>query len=371
MSKKLYFLISFVLVLVLAGNVLAYETMVWDNDLGTGDRLWDTSTNWTWTAGGEPKRAPIASDWVTIDDYADANNGPIIDANTNAVCEWVDVGGLRSPVGEAVLTMTGGTLTAGGWFEMGGYYAGTFRFDLSGGTINAGTIWLGYVDQSYVTLNISDGNINTTAELSIGTDYTSQANMNVTGGDVNLGGWLEIGAFDTNTGNGHLDLHGGTITTALLSMGGGGVGTMDLSGGTMIIDGDYRMPNGWLFDPCSDTPTADDPAGYTGTIALLAKRGIITAYNTNVGDIITDGNYPSVVGLRAAVNLDYDVTNPGKTTITAGAVDPNLAWDPDPLFGSGGLLPADINLLSWAAGENASSHDVYFGTSFADVNNAT
>ncbi|MHC4500632.1 MAG: hypothetical protein ACYS21_16155, partial [Planctomycetota bacterium] len=369
----------------------------WDNDLGTGDRLWDTSTNWTWTAGGEPKRAPIASDWVTIDIYAEPGNGPIIDADTNAVCEWLDMPGLGPVIGEAVLTMTGGSLTCGGWFELGGYYSGTFRFDLSGGTVDAGAdgFYVGYVADSYATINMSggtmettditagweagsyatinmsDGALNTLGYLAIGTADTSQADMNMTGGTVNVGEWIEIGSYTTALGKGHLDLHGGTITAALLSMGGGGEGTMDISDGTMIIDGDYRMPNGWLFDPCSDTPTDDDPAGYTGTIALLAKRGIITAYNTKVGDIITDGNYPSVVGLRAAINLDYDVTNPGQTTIAAGAVDPNLAYDPDPLFGVGGLRATDVNLLSWAAGDNAASHEVYFGTSFADVNNAT
>jgi hypothetical protein len=366
MSKKTYFLISLVLVLSLAGNVLAYETILWDNDKGDGDRLWQTATNWDLKPVG---RVPIASDWVVIDSYADPCNGPIINADTNAVAEWIDVGGIK-PVTEGVLTMTGGSITASGWFEMGGYMPGTYRFDISGGTLTAPFIWLGYAEGSYVTLNISGGTINTIDELSIGVESTDQADMNMTGGDVNLGGWLTIGAFWTTTGVGHLDLHGGTIETELLAMGGGGVGTMDIAGGTLIIEGDYRVPNDWLFDPCSDTANDNNPPGYTGTIAILADRGLITAYNTQVGDIITDGNYPSVVGLRAVVNLDYDVTNPGQTTITAGAVDPDLAWDPDPLFGSGGLSARDVNLLSWATGDNAASHQVYFGTGFTEVDSA-
>jgi hypothetical protein len=373
MSNKLFFLISFVLVLSLAGNVLAYDTMVWDNDHGAGDRMWDTSTNWTWTKGGEPERAPIASDWVVIQDLADANNGPIIDANTNAVCQWLDLGYDRVPVNEAVLTMTGGTITGCIWMSTGYYYGGTYRFDMSGGTIDLGR-WgftLGWASGSYNTFNMSGGTFNCEDFLSIGTNNTAQADMNMTGGDVNLAGWLEIGASGTTTGVGHVDLHGGTLETILLRMGGGGVGTMDFANdGTLIIDGDYRIPNDWLFDPCSDDPCDDDPPGYTGTIAILADRGLITAYNTQVGEIITNGNYPAKVGLRAVVNLDYDVTHSGRTTITGGAVDPNLAWDADPLFGSGGLNALDVNRLSWAAGDNAATHEVYFGTDFNNVNDA-
>jgi len=47
----------------------------------------------------------------------------------------------------------------------------------------------------------------------------------------------------------------------------------------------------------------------------------------------------------------------------------NNAYNPNPLNGA-----ADVNntvVLSWTAGEKAASHDVYFGTSFDDVNNAT
>ena len=367
MSKKMHFLISLVLLLSLAGNALAYDTINWDND--SGDRLWQTVANWQ--VGRTPQeQLPLAKDWVVIEDFADANNGPIINADTNAVCLWLDMGYYAPIYDEAVLTMTGGSLTVGDWMGAGYYQPGSYRFDISGGTLYVGAngFTVGRVADSYVTFNMSGGTFNCEDFLSIGIANTSQADMNMTGGDVNLGGWFEIGSYDTRPGKGHVNLHGGTIETILLAMGGGGVGTMDLAGGTLIIDGDYRVPNGWLFDPCSDTATDDDPAGYTGTIAILADRGLITAYNTNIGDIITDVNYPSVVGLRAVVNLDYDVTNPGQTTITAGAVDPNLAWNPDPLFGSGGVVPPD--LISWAAGENAASHQVYFGTGFTGVDSA-
>jgi len=396
MSNKLYFLISFVLVLSLAGNVLAYDIMMWDNDEGNGDRLWDTATNWI--SPGKIPKYPAYNDWAALDEYlGDPNNGPIINADMNAVAMWIDIGYYTSDA-EVILTMEGGSLKVGLWLSMNYYQGGYYRLDITGGTIDVNYVYAGLVaDTGSATINMSGGAFNTPGYQRLATDFgylaigtgvlCPQADMNMTGGYADVG-WLQIGSFDTRTGKGHVDLHGGTLEADILGMGGGGEGTMDFAyDGTLIIDGDYRVPNGWLFDPCdpcSNTPLlgpvafpVDFPVsivpvdwdGYTGTIGILVKRGLITAYGTKVGEIITDDiNHPNEVGLRAVVNLDYDVTNPGQTTITGGAVDPNLAWDPDPLFG-GGLLATD-DLLSWAAGDNAASHEVYLGTSFDDVNDA-
>jgi len=55
--------------------------------------------------------------------------------------------------------------------------------------------------------------------------------------------------------------------------------------------------------------------------------------------------------------------------IMQGLTDPRLAYDPVPADGSLDL-PRET-ALSWAAGDTATTHDVYFGTVFADVNEAT
>jgi hypothetical protein len=378
MSKKLLFLISFVLVLSLAGNALEADTE-WDRDNGAGvDRRWDTGENWDIPGGSSSDfKVPEASDDVYIEDqYTDDGNGPIIDGNTTAVCNWLSIGWAALPAADdAVLRMTGGTLTTGNAFLLNNGLAGTARFDMSGGAITTATdFYLGYdVGAGYSIVNMDGGTMDLDDGADIEVGVWGDATFNMTAGDINCTGWLDIGGYETagsTPGDGHVDLQGGTIETTFLAMGGGGVGTMNLAGGTLIIDGDYRGPNGFLFDPENDTPS-DTWYVYTGTIAILAQRGLITAYDTNVGEIIADTNYPSQVGLRAVINLDYDVTNPDQTTITAAAVDPNLAWDPDPLNGSGGLLPPDINRISWAAGDNAASHEVYFGTSFAEVDSAT
>jgi hypothetical protein len=405
MSKRLLFLISFVLLLSPVTGTWAYDTVIWDNDSGTGDRLWQTATNW------DIDKVPEAPDWAGLGDtFVDEANGPIINADTNAVCEWLDFGyeGTFSlPVyGNAVLTMTGGNLTAysyitminndadgnavfnmsGGnvkiWqlsgtaFNVGEEGAGIATFNISDGIVDVnGTMRIGWWGSLtgktiYGIVNMTGGTINVVDDLTIGEWEQAEGTINMTAGQINVGDWLEIGGWTADrTGNGHVNLQGGTITAHFLSMGGGGVGTMNLAGGTLIIDGDYRGTNGWLFDPENDT--AGDGGDYTGTIAILAQRGLITVYDVNSGEIITDDvNYPAQAGLRAVLNLDYDVTNPGQTTITGGAVDPNLAWNPDPLNGSGGLVASAVTQISWSAGDNAASHDVYFGTSFAEVNNA-
>jgi hypothetical protein len=215
MSKKMYFLISFVLVLSLAGNVLAYDTINWDNENGTGDRLWQTATNWHTGTNQGKEWAPLAKDWVLIEDYADANSGPIVNADTNAVALWIDMG-YYAPVSEAVLTIEGGTVTCTGSWALGYYQPGTYRLDISGGTVNAGaSLWIGYTTDSYATLNMSGGTLNTTGNLAIGTVNAAQADVNMTGGDVNNPGWFRIGDFAGRTGKGHVDLHGGTISTGL------------------------------------------------------------------------------------------------------------------------------------------------------------
>jgi len=58
------------------------------------------------------------------------------------------------------------------------------------------------------------------------------------------------------------------------------------------------------------------------------------------------------------LNVDYDTTNPGKTTVTADATEE--ASYPAP---SNGVPGVSINAdLGWTAGAYAVSHDVYFGT---------
>ncbi len=399
MSKKLLFLMSFVLLLSPVTSVWAYDTVIWDNQNGAGDRLWSTAMNWTIDAKPSPKHeVPTSDDWVIIDElYTEDGNGPIIQTGINAVCDWLDMGYYSLPIGEdAVLTMTGGTLTSGNYIAILRNAAGSARFDLSGGDVNAGgdfyltdgasgstatvnmsggtiavgeDIEMGNYGTDVGIFNMSGGSIDVADQIYIGFYSPNPSTFNITGGTINVFE-LHIGNTwgDTPVGAGHLKLYGGTINAEDLAIGGEGDSSVDITDGVLIVDTDVTVPNGYIFNPGVDSHGTQP---WTGTVPIVIAKGLITAYDTNSGDIITDEvNYPGEAGLRAVVNVDYGVTNPGKTTISASAVDPNLAWNPNPSAGGGGLLATEVTSISWSAGDNAASHDVYFGTSFAEVSGA-
>ena len=160
MSKGLYLLISIVLVLSLVGNVLAAD-IEWDNDDGDGDRMWDVGVNW------DLDRVPtLADDDVAIMDatYTDIDNGPIIQDGIDANCGWFEMG-YKRPADEVFLTMTGGTLTAGGWIDVGGYNSGYFEFDMNGGEVTVigegdatwEGIWLAFAKDAIGVLDVNGG----------------------------------------------------------------------------------------------------------------------------------------------------------------------------------------------------------------------
>ena len=158
----------------------------------------------------------------------------------------------------------------------------------------------------------------------------SNGYFKITDGAINAQGFKIPNQFASGSGNitGHVDLHGGTINASgWFQMGSrisgaenGGIGTMDVAGGMLIVNGDC-----------------------TSTIQGYINNVWITAYGTT--------------GL-AGFELDYGVRNGSKTTLTA--VDIRKAHNPNPVDGSTGISP-DV-VVSWVAGVYTASHNVYFGT---------
>jgi hypothetical protein len=382
MSERLYFLISLFLVLCMVSNVSAQweEDIEWDNDDGLGDRLWDTAANW------DLDRVPNLDDYydVAIMDatYTDINNGPIIQDGIDAECGWFEMG-YKRPADEVILTMTGGTLTAGGWIDVGGYNAGYFEFDMDGGEVTVigageGTwegIWLAFAGDAYGVMDVSGGDLDIFGGLWLGWNANSYGLFNMTGGTY-TGHYVYIGTWEEHGGAGRLNLHGGSMHFKDFCM--GPVAHMDVTEGVLTCETDLTVANGWLFNPSKDTPIEGsndgvrrDAPGYTATLPMLAAMGLVTAYDVNSGDIITDDmNYPAEAGLRALLKIDYDGTNPGMTTVSAEVVDPNLAWNPIPFDKARGVQPSEFSTISWSAGTNAVKHDVYFGMDETAVANA-
>ena len=187
--------------------------------------------------------------------------------------------------------------------------------DMTGGTL-ATRRWfiMGYYGINSGTFTISGGTVNASGNLFVG--FYGTGILNISGGTITVGSTFGVAQQAGGTGNVHLD--SGTISCGGLNITSGG--RMDITAGQLIVNGDARTVIN----------------GYIGS-------GWITAY---------DGS--------GTINVDYNVINPGKTTVTATTVAPVKATNPNP---ADGAIAASVNsTLSWAAGSGATSHDVYFGT---------
>jgi hypothetical protein len=165
--------------------------------------------------------------------------------------------GIAGPA--ANLTITGGSL------------------DIGGGThIDDGQLFVANSLNSSAILEMSGGTLSTLKQAHFGRRGT--ATVNVTGGTANLdiGTTLKIGADPADPGTGHVNLDAGTITCVDFTLYETS-GTMDIEAGELIIDGDE---------------TAD------------------------INDAVTDGRLTAYDG-TGTVNWNYNVTNPGKTTVWA------------------------------------------------------
>ena len=207
-----------------------------------------------------------------------------------------------------------------------GAIAKNTRVGASGGddatlTVDGGTLQLdqwsaigAWPESAQGTVNMISGTIDCRNELVVGNQGSGIINM--IGGTMMVTFNLKIGR--EPTGVGHIDLKGGTLTANNLLMReeAGSVGTMDVGGGALILNG-------------NDVSTVQ---GYI-------DNGWITAYGGN-----------------GTLQLDYDVTNEGQTTLRAthylepnpvdsslvSAGDVELSWIlPDPCV-PGQPVPVDV-----------------------------
>ena len=279
-------LMVFGLVLGTAGSVLAADIQY----TGAGaDHLWSTPENWK------------------------DNSGPPTVSSDGAAFNRPDT---------KVLITDGITALCKGF--MLGMYGATNEAEVSGGTLTCNWLDVGRVNQN-----------------------GGQGYLLVTGGEIQVNGDLRVpqqfvSAVDPEKiGVGHVDLLGGTIRAGNFRLGNhqtaqphatGGIGTMEITGGTLIVNGDKTADiQGWI------------------------NRGWITAWN-GTGDFL----------------LDYDISHSGKTTLRAR---PPLMAEPyllHPLDNATDVQPGAV--LSWSAGayvQAQGGHDVYVGTRLDAVTTAT
>jgi len=379
MYRTFFFLISFVLTLALVGNQLALSaTRTWDNE--GGDNRWDNAVNWSANkipVEADVARIVLADAGRCLIDaavsakvknlhvgYSDGTTAfagdlrmtggslTLLQASTvgraatgrfymedgtvNTTGTW-DIGDTLGGLGSLIMsggtisvgpdpatdppttkamrianegatgnaTISGGILNVSGHLTIGtnlaadGVTASNGLLDMQGGTINVGTglanrdIRIGYRDATG-TANISGATtkVNIFGDLIVGGTFIEEiadpfqeiphpgkGRLTMTGGAISVAdaNALKIG-LDGSTGL--VDLFGGTIMAGDLMIGApGSGGIMDIREGTLILAGDRRE-----------------------NVARFIQTGLITAYGGIGG---------------AECRYDYDVSNPGKTTVTA------------------------------------------------------
>jgi hypothetical protein len=405
MSKKLLFLISFVLLLGLVGSASAqvkfqYRASWW-SDLGPG-HLWSEPNNW-WTMD----RYYVDNDDSNDRGYGEAliyvkvHPNQVPDMNCAAI---IGKGGAREiyprylhDLIEAGYSMTDPTLDSGTWeayyFQCGGGESfdpnvggGTpdpdanhddpcrhHDFWMTGGTLTLGEpqTWDGYDYVYYDGMfygQWSPGRLCIAVVPSGG--GTASGTMHMSGGTVNVGGHVEVASWGAT---GLLDMTGGeiNITQGLYSSGShwGAVGQVNLHGGTInaryftIQSGEWStgsidIGGGKMVLERDEVQKIQDY--YDGNV----ERASVTLYGG-----VSHGGIDPCTGMRVAFSLDYDVSNEGKTTVQTFLTEPNQAWNPSPPNGAGNVRGTIANIarpvLSWSPGDGATSHEVYF-----DVNEA-
>ncbi|MHC4333342.1 MAG: LamG domain-containing protein [Planctomycetota bacterium] len=383
MDSKQILLTFIVLVLGLAGAASGADS-VWTNNAGDAD--WCEGENWN------PEGVPTGSAATAIIDERSPNRGPIVGIGCN-----VDVGLLTGPEPNYGHTQvmdinTSGTFKIGGdWMwtmeeafeDHGG--GGTAIININGspdvtieGNWRGGDYGMGIINISGDPNIFVDGSIRG-ADMGSGSLY-----FTMSGGYLYMDSEFVIG----DVGGGGFNMHGGTMIIGAedgaLDLGGlRGTAPIDvnMTAGYVQVPGEFRFPGsgsrrgavfylkGGVLD-CNDFVHGQDEADnpYTddwrmdieqGTLKFKGDKKAIIDANVANGQITAyDGEGTVVVEL-----ID------GNTVVTALPPDPNTATNPIPPNRSRGQDP-NVD-LGWTSGINAAQHEIFFGTSFEDVNNMT
>jgi len=307
------FLVS--IILLMAGANVCQAAINWTNNGGTGDQHWSTATNWE---GGV---VPSVSEDAAI--ILTDSNGVIYDATD-------DDGG--SPRYVFFIPIGLGTAVSG---EM---------------WINGGTLMAPWG----LTFNKSG-------------DATSDSTLHMSGGSLLLGPWPGYGG----------------ASQGYLALGRAGSGTCNMTGGRIecvqlripdyaaAISGEFNLDGGVVIANDSINPPLNIRT--TGVLNITAGKLILDGDETSlvngyVGTEIIP--YPDFNSLteRTMVVVDYDVRSDSNTTVTAEKYFLTQAFSPEPMDEQP-KIEASV-ALSWAAGDDVASHEIYIGTSWADVNEA-
>jgi hypothetical protein len=304
MYTRLIYLISFVLVLSLVGQVQAQSS---------GDDVI------TWTGA-------VDDDWFNPENWS-LDIIPV----ERGEGSWV-----RCRNGEPGPTIASPGAVAGRVF-LGYDQAGGFLTIVDGGTLDIawtdGDVRIGQ-NGFPGTLNMFGGILTIGRDLDISDDAGSLGVVNMSGGTINIGDDLELPNTAGNTGT--LNMTGGTINiTDNFDMLEVGTVEVHLNGGTINIGDDLQLDDPGEFSIGGGTLIIDGNAD--ATVQGFIDNGWITAYDAN-----------------GTVYVDYDATEDKTTVYAIHDLNPN---PPD----GGNAAPGTIT-LEWTV-DAGTLVDVVFGTS--------
>jgi len=288
--KKMIYLACFMSILLVVGNAPA-ANVTWNGEGGyihweDFDGCWDDGDNW------DTDSVPGAGDTALLNADTEAEINSDMAAQS---CAQVSLGHVSGP---ASLETNGGSLTTSSNILIGNGSGATGTWDISGGTISGGSqIMCGYFGTG--TVNLTGGAISSAEKTVIGRNATGTGTWNMSGGTLSPAVHFFVG----ESGTGTLNLTGGTITVTVdvyLGVYSGSSGTVNLDGGTINARDLYMYSGRSSMDVTEGTLILD--GNDVPTVQGYIDNGYITAYG---GDT------------AASFNLDYNVTNAGKTTLTA------------------------------------------------------
>jgi len=367
--------ISFVVGLVVCqvGAVMA-GTSVWTNG-ASGTRTWCNAGNWS-------SGVPGASDTAKIDQTS-PEVGPIIDCAVDVGALVTSEGEVRASQGLIMDVNYSGTVSIGGYNIR--HLAGTIVVNINGNpdvSIDPGGDKWRFGDSAAVILNIDD-NPTIVANGIRGADNDDGTfTLNMTGGTLHLLDELSIG----DNGGGEINISGGSLIVdtdiALGDKRGIAPITVNMTGG-LIRTGQFQLPSnanragvvrvnlyGGVLD-CGEFvhgSMVDDLWSGTDEWRLDIEQGTLRI----AGDVRDKIDANVAAGQITAYDGEGEViialVGPN-TVVTALVPDPLTATKPFPTTGSDNVDPNVV--VHWTPGITAASHDVYFGTDFNDVNDAT
>ena len=172
---------------------------------------------------------------------------------------------------------------------------------------------------------------------------SSPTNLDISGGSLSASG-AYVGV-DSPAGHGILNMSGGLFSTGSLQVGWAGTGTVNMTGGVIELEDNLVVPgrtgtgtvnlNGGTINASELRMTSDK-----GSMDITLGTMILDGNDIDTVQKFIDDEWITAYGGQGKINLDYNVTNEGKTTLSATAL-----LEPVPADGAT-IAPGEV-VLSW------------------------